>query len=237
MKDDIGYLEKVLRDSKSHVYHKMQAIKTLKDVDGGDKVLSRAYLEGSYTRGGIKHRGEPVRKVPGEPLDGELREAIIRILGNWSGKGEGAIWQALDDKSPRVRLEALRAVAHKEMDDAAGDIVSLLKDNPEEVMVEAARTLGDLKVRSDEIIKGLNTLLKRMEKEYVPGTGTRAGPGRLAIESLEALGKIGGAEAEKILRSYAGDEEKKIPQSEIEEFAMAAAKYLPAKAKSQKEEK
>lgn len=227
--NDVSELAQMLRGFRVNQNQRRLVIDKLKSL-GEAGVLADAYLAGGYTRGGGTKGVMATRK---KPLDPDTRAHLISALGAIKGKeGDKAIIKALDDQSAQVREIALKAVANKDLKDAADEVALMLSKSGPGIQRAAVEALGALGVKSDGVVKAIESFIKAKKKEHTPGTSTQSGSGALAIAGIKALGEIGGSspsgKIKDILEEYA--------RSPEEGFAMAAARYLPKKERPKKEE-
>ncbi|MEF8873832.1 MAG: HEAT repeat domain-containing protein [Candidatus Thermoplasmatota archaeon] len=117
----------------------------------------------------------------------EIREIAVNGIGKIDGeKADNILLEALEDDSWRVREDAARFLGEKGVEEAVEPLLERLEDEKNYVVQEALRSLGLIGLKDED---GLRKIEEKIEDDD-PGTRTAA---------VEALGKLDGEEASKIL--------------------------------------
>jgi len=93
----------------------------------------------------LAHYGDPLDWGTGEPLEGEVAQAAVRIVGDWSG----VVTLEMSSEAARTAAQVMLEVDHvepEEVADAVGELVNIIGGNIKSLLPTPA-TLGLPQVR------------------------------------------------------------------------------------------
>ena len=152
---------------------------------------------------------------------GVAAEAIAAIALLGGPRGVAVVIAAVDHKDPGVRLAAMRALGNYRSpedipaDDALPKVLAHLKSDTAEVRIEAAKTLGAMKIK-----RGIEAL------QAIASNAKEANTVRMA--ALESLGAIGNGTGVATLSAALADADADVRTSAAKGVAMLRANGKPA---------